>query len=42
MDTNMQKRNEMLAKTVIKGLESRNMFGYYARDKEATLNYPGK
>ena len=37
MDTNMQKRNELLAKTVIKGLESRNMSGYYARDKETAL-----
>ena len=30
MDANMKKRNELLAKTVIKGLESRNMSGYYA------------
>ena len=37
MDTNMQKRNELLAKTVIKGLESRNMSGYYAKDKETAL-----
>ena len=35
MDANMKKRNELLAKTVIKGLESRNMSGYYAQDKEA-------
>ena len=34
MDANMKKRNELLAKTVIKGLESRNMSGYYAQDKE--------
>ena len=34
MDANMKKRNELLAKTVIKGLESRTMSGYYAQDKE--------
>ena len=38
MNTNMQKRNERLAETVIKGLKSRNMSGYYAADKEAALN----
>ena len=37
MDENMKKRNEILAKTVIKGLESRNMSGYYAADKEAAV-----
>ena len=37
MDANMKKRNELLAKTVIKGLESRNISGYYAQDKEAAL-----
>ena len=37
MDANMKKRNELLAKTVIKGLESRNMSGYYAQDREAAL-----
>ena len=37
MDANMKKRNELLAKTVIKGLESRNMSGYYAKDKEAAV-----
>ena len=37
MDANMQKRNECLAKTVIKGLESRNMSGYYAESKEEAL-----
>ena len=37
MDMNMQKRNEQLAKTVIKGLQSRNMSGYYAADKEAAV-----
>lgn len=30
-------RNELLAKTVIRGLESRNMSGYYAKDKEEAL-----
>lgn len=37
MDENMRKRNEVLAKSVIKGLESRNMTGYYAKDKEEAL-----
>ena len=37
MTENMKKRNEQLAKTVIKGLESRNMTGYYAKDKEDAL-----
>ena len=37
MDTNIKKRNEVLANTVIKGLESRNMSGYYAKDKETAL-----
>ena len=32
-----KKRNERLAQTVIKGLQSRNMTGYYAEDKEAAL-----
>ena len=31
------KRNELLAQTVIKGLESRNMKGYYAASKEDAL-----
>lgn len=30
-------RNELLAKSVIKGIESRNMSGYYAKDKEDAL-----
>ena len=34
---NMKKRNECLAKTVIKGLDSRNMTGYYAESKEEAL-----
>ncbi|MBP3876460.1 MAG: lactate utilization protein [Lachnospiraceae bacterium] len=32
-----KKRNELLAQVIIKGLESRNMTGYYAEDKEAAL-----
>ena len=31
------KRNELLAGKVIKGLESRNMFGYYAANREEAL-----
>ena len=31
------KRNELLAQKVIKGLESRNMSGYYAADREEAL-----
>ena len=34
MNENLKKRNEVLADTVIKGLKSRNMTGYYAKDKE--------
>ena len=37
MNENISKRNELLSKTVIKGLESRNMSGYYAADKEEAL-----
>ncbi len=37
MNENIYKRNELLAKKVIKGLESRNMTGYYASDKEDAL-----
>ena len=37
MDANITKINECLAKTVIKGLESRNMSGYYAASKEDAL-----
>lgn len=37
MDENMKKRNERLAQMVIKGLQSRNMTGYYAEDREAAL-----
>ncbi len=34
MDRNIEKRNELLAQKVIKGLQSRNMTGYYAKDRE--------
>ena len=37
---NMKKRNELLANTVIKGLKSRNMSGYYTADKEEALKLP--
>ena len=37
MDQNIVKRNELLAQTVIKGLRSRNMEGFYAESKEAAL-----
>ena len=37
MDPNIQVRNEKLAQKVIKGLESRNMTGYYAATKEEAL-----
>lgn len=37
MNENMRKRNEILAQTVIQGLESRNMTGYYAADKEEAV-----
>ncbi|MBQ0001898.1 MAG: lactate utilization protein, partial [Clostridiales bacterium] len=37
MNPNRVKRNELLAQKVIKGLESRNMSGYYAADKEEAL-----
>lgn len=37
MDKNMQIRNKLLAEKVIKGLESRNMSGYYAETKEEAL-----
>ena len=38
MNKFVYKRNELLAQTVIKGLESRNMSGYYAATKEEALN----
>ncbi len=37
MNENIFKRNELLAQKVIKGLESRNMKGYYAASKEDAL-----
>ena len=37
MNENILKRNELLAQIVIKGLESRNMTGYYAASKEEAL-----
>ena len=37
MNENITKRNELLAQKVIKGLESRNMTGYYAKTKEDAL-----
>ena len=38
MNANVTKRNELLAKKVIKGLKSRNMEGYYAATKEEALS----
>ena len=37
MNENITKRNELLAQTVIKGLKSRNMTGYYAASKQEAL-----
>ncbi len=37
MNENITKRNDLLAETVIKGLKSRNMSGYYANSKEEAL-----
>ena len=37
MNPNIIKRNELLAQKVIKGLESRNMQGYYAASKDEAL-----
>ncbi len=37
MNENITKRNQLLAQKVIKGLESRNMKGYYAADREEAL-----
>ncbi len=37
MDANRRKRNELAVQRVIKGLESRNMEGYYAQSKEEAL-----
>lgn len=38
MNENIFKRNALLAQKVIKGLESRNMAGYYAESKEEALS----
>lgn len=37
MNDNVTKRNDVLAKAVIEGLEKRNMKGYYAQSKEEAL-----
>ena len=37
MDPNIIKRNELLSAKVIEGLKSRNMTGYYAKDREEAL-----
>ena len=37
MDIHLEKRNAVLAEHVIKGLKSRNMSGYYAKDKGEAL-----
>ena len=37
MNENVRKRNELLAGKVIRGLESRNMSGYYAATREEAL-----
>lgn len=37
MNENRIKRNDLLAQKIIKGLESRNMKGYYAKSKEEAL-----
>lgn len=37
MNENLKKRNEVLADTVIKGLKSRNMTGYYAKIRKKRL-----
>ena len=37
MNVNITRRNELLARKVIEGLESRNMSGYYAANKEEAL-----
>ena len=38
MNQNIARRNDLLAQKIIKGLESRNMTGYYAASKEEALN----
>jgi L-lactate utilization protein LutB len=37
MNENLSTRNRLLAEKVIKGLESRNMTGYFAETKEEAL-----
>ena len=37
MNSNIVKRNDLLAQKVIKGLASRNMTGYYAHDKKEAV-----
>ena len=37
MNEIISKRNDLLAQKVIKGLESRKMTGYYAKNKEKAL-----
>lgn len=37
MNENRNKRNDLLAKELIKNLEKRNMTGYYAKDKDEAL-----
>ena len=37
MNEIVSRRNKLLAQTVIKGLESRNMTGYYAADRAEAL-----
>ena len=37
MNENIRKRNQLLAQKVIKGINSRNMTGYYAANKEEAL-----
>ena len=37
MNENIRKRNELLAEKVIRGLQSRNMEGFYAPDRAAAL-----
>ena len=37
MDQNIIKRNDLLSQKIIKGLESRNMNGYYAETREKAL-----
>lgn len=39
MNANVFKKNELLAAQVIKGLQSRNMSGYYAKNKEEALRF---